>query len=383
MSSNSRSLEAQQQLTFPTNDLREQIISLDTETRNLRAEKARLEVRLASLQKTITTNVNAIRVKMKEIDKGLFVEQRAERQLAFPQGILTNDNIIEGLSLQMKRDTGLKIALYAVANGQGTIENQNKFAAALMTELAGETSQFFQSIAAKVLEFHGNSAEDQLYLPRGPTAKPAGVVNDPDAVESIEHQPTQNVKPLIPLVPYGSPSVKSEADSTIEPFDAHPEPSAEVALRMYQANADLATPSPQPEVPNKTTPAMYAPLAVPRKTTPSMYAPLLTMRKTTPQVYDPLSERHACGPPAASPPKVQAPAISRLGKNFPGLLESIAIGKNKKRALPEPEAAVSTEPEDKNGGRQGTPAKQIKRIKTTREPGKQNTNTSHHLAIVR
>ncbi|KAI1618631.1 hypothetical protein EDD37DRAFT_647422 [Exophiala viscosa] len=325
-----------------TDNLRQQLLSLDTDPRDLRAEKAQLEAELAAIHKKFDADINAIQVKMDEVKRGLSAEKRVARQLAFPQGIINNANIIEGLALQMKHDTGLKIALFALANGRGTVHYINKLAAAIMTELAGETSDFFQTVATRILEVAGTNGDEQAFSTPNLTSTSPTFADDLVATDPDGNPLPQNVAPLMPLVSYGSPSVKSESDSIMDSFDGQANMRA---LQEYEANGANLTPSPQPEIPNRITPAMYR-------------APVQ-------------SNGHASGPSTPFPnfpaPKVQAPAISQLGNKFPGLLESIAIGKAKKRALPEPDPMDTPEPEENGAAGQGTPARQVKRNKTGRE----------------
>ncbi|KAK4943026.1 hypothetical protein LTR10_017411 [Elasticomyces elasticus] len=325
-----------------TDDLRQQLLSLDSNPRDLRAEKAQLEAELAAYQTKFDADINAIRVKMDEVDQGLSAEQRVARQLAFGPGIINNDNIIEGLARQMSHDTGLKIALFAIANGRGTVQYKNKFASAILTEMAGETSELFQAVATRVLELQGNNGDEQPFSTPDLTSTSAAFADDLVATDAYGNPLPQNVAPLMPLVSYGSPSVKSEVDSTMDSFDNQANMRA---LQEYEANAAHLTPSPQPGIPNKTTAAMYR-------------APLQ-------------SDGDASGPLTPFPnfpaPKVQAPAISQLGNKFPGLLESIALGTAKKRALPDPEPEDTPEPAQNGAARQGTPSR-VKRNKTGKEP---------------
>ena len=156
MSSPSRSLGPE-----PTTDtLRQQLITLDSEGQSLKFKRTDLEDQLQSLQKKISENITNIRQKMKELDGALSSEQSAGQQLTFRNSVLNNDDLIDGLCARSQHDVALRIAVHAIANGRGSVDHNNKMAAALMTELAGGLSQLLEPIATRVQQRNDTDDDD-------------------------------------------------------------------------------------------------------------------------------------------------------------------------------------------------------------------------------
>ena len=336
MSSPSRSLGPE-----PTTDtLRQQLITLDSEGQSLKFKRTDLEDQLQSLQKKISENITNIRQKMKELDGALSSEQSAGQQLTFRNSVLNNDDLIDGLCARSQHDVALRIAVHAIANGRGSVDHHNKMAAALMTELAGDLSQIFEPIAIRVQQRNDND-DDDIAVPSVVDAPSVSARSSSSLHEISVDKPanSRTVAPLKPLVPYRSPSIKSEDSSS------HQSALTQVAPNMY---------APPRYTPNKT----YAPA--------NMFAP--TSSAIQPGMSPPASSNGngAATKVAGSDTKSM---MSRLDRSYPGLLDSLTTPLPKKRPAP---SVVAREPSPNTSERGGTPIKTVKRHKITKEPSEQN-----------
>ncbi len=336
MSSPSRSLEPQS----TTNSLRQQLITLDREGQSLKLKRTDLEDQLQSLQKKISENITNIRQKMKELDRALGSERSAGQQLTFRNSVLNNDDLVEGLCARSQHDVALRIAVHAIANGRASVDHNNKMAAALMTELAGSLSQILKPIATRIQQRNDNDDDDDIAVTSVVDAPSVSARTSSSLREISVDRPAnrRTVAPLKPLVPYRSPSIKSEDSSS------HQSALTQVAPNMY---------APPTYTPNKT----YGPA--------NMFAP--TSSAIQPGMSPPASSNGngAAAKVAGSDTKSM---MSRLDKSYPGLLDSLTTPLPKKRPAP---SVVAREPSPNTSERGGTPIKTVKRHKITKEPSEQ------------
>ncbi|KAK7900418.1 hypothetical protein LTR67_002700 [Exophiala xenobiotica] len=333
MPSPSRSLEPQ----TTSNILRQQLVALDREGRSLILKRTDLEEQLHFLQNRISENITNIQQKMEVLDRAMSAEEKAGQQLTFRHSVLRSDDVFDGLCARLKHDVALRIAVHAIANGRGSIDHHNKMAAALMTELAGDLSEAFEPIATRIQQLNKNDDNDDVAVPSVVDAPSASIRSSPSLRGRSAERPvkSQTVAPLKPLVPYRSPSIKSEDSS-----------SQQSALTQVTTN-------------------MYAPATY---TPNNTYAPANMFASASPAIQSGMN------PPASSNgnggvTKVAGAdtnsMMSRLDKSYPGLLDSLTTPLTRKRPAPSPVARDSSPSTSEKGG---TPVKTFKRHKITKEP---------------
>ncbi|ETI27456.1 hypothetical protein G647_09646 [Cladophialophora carrionii CBS 160.54] len=290
-----------QQSPSNTDAFRGELHHLDITAQSLRAEKAALLTRLQVVREKIFANDNHIRRTMENLSSELFRSQRAERQPEFQARLLNNDNFIEGMYYQMQAQPQLLKAIHAVTKEEGTVQDNNLIAAAIMTELTGNTFQFGHDVAARVTEFEKAKNESLAVMGQpvfdGVNAfvDPTFAVTDPAledgaalAIQGPSASPLGSARDMS-IVALMSPSVKSEGASIATPFN--------VANSLPDLTAAALT----------NTPANVA-LSI--ETTPVRQSPRAT---------------------------VVAQGMTSLQKSFPGLLESIGPA----NSPPRPRSAVA------------------------------------------
>ena len=322
-------------------DLREQLHHLDITAQTLKADKATLEKQLKVVRGRIAANDNRIRRTMKDLDKQLFHDQRAERQPAFQTSILEDENVIEGIWTQMQLSPQLQKATEAIVKEEGTLNDNSIVSSAIMTELTGNTFQFAHDVAARVLEFDPNkgveaSAQPALQSTAQLTADPAFPFVDPttgDAINQEARDPSiiaMGDDRDLSVIPLLSPSVKSEAGSIATPYNVA---NSLPALTAAALNSTPGT------------------VAASVESTPS--------RQATPRT------------------STVAHGMNSLRNNFPGLLETLSTPTTRarpttKRGRESVEVEVSPSPSPANAVR-GSGGK---RAKIDKEPGQPIPPTS-------
>lgn len=218
MPSESRSLALQPRPTLDlqvittaltTDSLRQQLVALDSHAQTLKSQKATLERQLDTVRDQIAANDRQIRFTMRDLDKQLFIDQRTERQPAFRNTILNNDNVVEGLWIQMAQNPALKNALQAIVDEKGTVSDNQQVSQSLMAELFGNTFQFLHSMAVRVLEFDPTNTQQPLGH-SNPVLDPSlRVIQDIQEINDDEAEIESSVAPL------PSPDIKSESSVAI------------------------------------------------------------------------------------------------------------------------------------------------------------------------
>jgi hypothetical protein len=236
--------------------LRIDLHHLDITAQTLKAEKVALERQLAIVRKKIIANDNQIRRTMKTLDKSLFDEQRSERQGTFMSSTTEDDNVIEGLWKQMQLSPLLQNAIDKVVKEEGGIQENSIIGQAIMTELTGNTFQFFHDVATRVSVFDPNKGveEDLPIVP--PTGlvpvdaiEPANGLMDIDADTRADREGSViPLKDISTTVNLGSPSVKSEANSIATPSNVANTLPALTTAAMAGSPASPTSGGPTPSV---------------------------------------------------------------------------------------------------------------------------------------
>ncbi|EXJ58050.1 hypothetical protein A1O7_05473 [Cladophialophora yegresii CBS 114405] len=331
-----------------TDAFRGELHHLDITAQSLRAEKAALLRKLQAVREKIFANDNHIRHTMENLSSELFRSQRVERQSEFQTSMLNNDHFIEAMYYQMQAQPQLLKAVHAVTKEEGTLQDNNLIAAAIMTELTGNTFQFGHDVAARVTEFEKAKNEslaamgEPLFDGTNAFVDPTLAITDPaldDGAAQSARDPS--VLPLeeardASIAALVSPSVKSEAASIATP------------LNVSNGFPDLT--------------------AAALTNTPGNIASSI---ETTPIRREPRAS-------------VVAHGMTNLQKSFPGLLESIAPA----ASPPHPKPAVAAV-----AGRRGRDSVELndspspnhvrvaKKLKTDKEPAISHTfiNYMKHL----
>ena len=238
MSSDPSQLQLQQYDQLPsqqdpsnTDTLRVELHQLDTSAQTLKAEKAVLEKRLQEIREKIFANDNLIRHTMENLGSELFRDQRAERQSTFKSSTIENENVIEGIFNQMQGSPQLTSAIHAVVKEQGSVQDNNMVAAAIMLELTGNTFQFGHDVAVQVCEF-GKARNAALAAmveppiePGHPYFDPSTLLVDPAMLGEVTGEDRDSSVVQLgdsrdpSVIPFMSPSVKSEANSIATPYN--------------------------------------------------------------------------------------------------------------------------------------------------------------------
>ena len=375
--------------TSTTDTLRNQLSELDREGQALRLTKSKLDDRLKVVKGLIAQNINNTRVKMKELDADLAAQQGVKPFQTFLDNLDGDDEIVEGLCRQMQGNAALRIAVHAIANGRGTADHKIRVAAALMTELAGDATQMIQNIATMAQQRVNGNVEDG----DGDGDVDLGSSRHVDAMSTSDDNPTflhERVvrQPSPPnamssshrrLTSTRSPSIKSE-DST-----GHHQPTPNRATpNMYASqtnnnskNASATTTNQYSSAnmfaqPSVATAAMYAQPASTATASAGVTTLLSgnTLNNPTPTTASAVRARAAA---TTQPPRVQVPDTSsrmlRLESAFPGLLDSINSRPAPAKKRPAPPPSPTPPPPE----RPATPARAIKRNKTSKEPSKSTT----------
>ncbi|EXJ90561.1 hypothetical protein A1O1_03664 [Capronia coronata CBS 617.96] len=330
----------QQPPILNTEDLRQQLKTLDSESQNLRANQAQLEAQLESLRTRIAANDSVVQVMMEQLDQQVLEDQRAERQSAFRGTVLGTDNVIEALRHKAREDGELKSALLAIVTNRATADDNNKVGAALLTEMSGDVLPFLHDVAARILECDNDN--DPALME----------VQTVDEDEFDMPAPAEEPDQLPTMPPMRSPSVKSEA-SSVQAVPSITRPFSTM-INASAARASL-------ERISRTQP--YSHLA---SSVEPLARPLLQ------------AQRRPAAPARPSQSQEPDPAgLTRLEKNFPGLLDSLRVGQELLNPKNTPAAKTKRAREsvesDASGtatatGTHGTHGKQVKKPKLEKEP---------------
>jgi hypothetical protein len=214
-----------------TDTYRTKLHQLDTTAQSLKGEKASLELQLQQLIQKIFANDAEIRHTMENLGNQLFRDQRTERQAAFIASTLANENVIEGIFYQMQANPQLMRAINNLAKEQGTLQDNNLVAAAIMTELTGNTFAFGHKVSLNVIEYEKNKKDSFAGL-----AAP---------FNGYTYSPTPTMPPFVdPGLP-GPSAVTSRAASVVV-MTGNPDtgnPASPAALSIKSENDSIATPA--------------------------------------------------------------------------------------------------------------------------------------------
>lgn len=331
--------------------LRLQLQQLDTSGQALEAEKARLEDQLSSVRDQIAANDQSIRLIMNDLDKQLFLERRADRQPAFQASIISNDNIIEGLWMQMHQNSGLKDALTNIVNEQGTVADNNLVGQALMTELTGNTFQLIHSVAVRVVEYDPNNVQQSLGAANNAQHAVTQSNIDPALIGTMDpiHHQVARMPSVIPLL---SPSVKSETDSVRSPLVG---PNAMVNLTM----SNVMSP---PPVPNAI----------------STFHSTNLLESSTGSLAT-TDELGAMGQGTGA-----SQGMSRLENRFPGFLDYLRSSENMTGGRTKTTPTATKRPVEAASSPSPSPVttRVTKKAKLDKEPGKSSISTFHPNALL-
>jgi hypothetical protein len=326
-----------QQSPSNTDAFRGELHHLDITAQSLRREKAALLSKLQVVREKIFANDNQIRRTMENLSSELFRSQRAERQSEFQASMLDNDNFIEGMYYQVQAQPQLLKAINAITKEEGTLQDNNLVAAAIMTELSGNTFQFGHDVAGRVTDFEKAKNESLATMGQpvidgiNAFVDPALAITDPALVNGAA-QAIRDPSVLAlgggrdpSIIALMSPSVKSEAASIATPFNV--------------ANS----------LPDLTAAALT-----------NMHGKMAASIETTPNRRSPRAN-------------VVAHGMTSIQKSFPGLLESIGPATSPPRPKPAV-AAVAGKRRRESVEVNDSPSPSLlrinKKIKTDKEPGK-------------
>ncbi|KAL2417557.1 hypothetical protein ABEF95_012380 [Exophiala dermatitidis] len=350
--------------------------SLKNEAENLRANQAHLERELETVRHQIAANDSAILAKMKELEEQAFRDETTERQSAFKATVLDDVAIVEALRRKCQEDASLKTALDNIVMNRDTFEDNSQFGAALLTELSGDVLPFLHEVAARVLEadnVNTNVLDPEMTAP---------VIDIDSASERDDQAADRSFNPA-----RRSPSIKSESSSTQAfpsiPQAAEPEP--------YLTTTETMSPTssyPEPPVAQGQGQASFEPYTLlqdqllPQPLVQT--SPLVQTRAQTP-VANPVARRvtptpgfgQAASPeprtmygsqarfslkptapmrPVASSPEPNQAGISRLQRDFPGLLDSLRMSEQVQPSPPPAKRrARDSVDTDISGNRSSTP----------------------------
>ncbi|KAJ4517578.1 hypothetical protein HRR83_006155 [Exophiala dermatitidis] len=393
--------------------------SLKIEAENLRANQAHLERELETIRLQIAAKDSAILAKMKELEEQASRDEITERQSAFKATVLDNVALIEALRRKCHENANLKTALDNIVMNRATFDDNSQFGAALLTELSGDVLPFLHEVAARVLEadnVNTNVLDPEITAP----------VVDIDSASEVDDQADRSFTP-----PRRSPSIKSESSSTQAfpsiPQDAEQEPYLNTTETMSPTSS-----YPEPPVAQGQGQASFEPYTLlqdqllpqtlvqtpPLVQTPSLVQtpPLLQTRTQTPVAnLNPVARRVTPAPgfgqaaspeprtmyasqtrfslkpnppmrPAASSPEPNQAGISRLQRDFPGLLDSLRMSEQAQPSPPPSKRrARDSVDTDMSGNRSSTPGGSggvkppAKKQKLDKEPGKLFTLDTRHL----
>ncbi|EHY53007.1 hypothetical protein HRR90_003637 [Exophiala dermatitidis] len=363
--------------------------SLKIEAENLRANQAHLERELETIRLQIAAKDSAILAKMKELEEQASRDEITERQSAFKATVLDNVALIEALRRKCHENANLKTALDNIVMNRATFDDNSQFGAALLTELSGDVLPFLHEVAARVLEadnVNTNVLDPEITAP----------VVDIDSASEVDDQADRSFTP-----PRRSPSIKSESSSTQAfpsiPQDAEQEPYLNTTETMSPTSS-----YPEPPVAQGQGQASFEPYTLlqdqllpqtlvqtpPLVQTPSLVQtpPLLQTRTQTPVAnLNPVARRVTPAPgfgqaaspeprtmyasqtrfslkpnppmrPAASSPEPNQAGISRLQRDFPGLLDSLRMSEQAQPSPPPSKRrARDSVDTDMSGNRSSTP----------------------------
>ncbi|OQV06766.1 hypothetical protein CLAIMM_11293 [Cladophialophora immunda] len=278
-----------------TRDIREQLHRLEVVAQELQTERTNLEHQLRSVHERTTFNDAQIRHIMAELDERLFKEHRSHSQPDFRRGVIANDIVIDGICAQMRVNPQLKTAVEAISKNSGTVADNNLLLMAILNQLSGDPYHFAHHLALRVVEYDQVKEKERQKLPLLPlvTSDLPASVNPYLIATGAEHASTQAARgpSVIPLL---SPSIKSEPNSTANPYNG------------------------ASTLPNGTASGL--------DDNPSRVSALVT------------------AVPLADQGRIVAHGMSTLQKNFPGLLESMSKPVMPPRIKPTPPAAGAGAP---------------------------------------
>ena len=327
----------QQTPTDNTETLRTQLCDLDIIAQQLKAEKAVVEIKLQEIRAKIFANDSQIRHIMESLSSELYRTQRTERQRAFQPTTTDNDNFIEGMYYQMHNQPQLMRAIRAIVKEEGTLADNNLVAAAVMTELTGNTFQFGHEVAVRVVAFEKKKNEELANM-----AQPTFHADNPYADLTI----------AVADATMDDAVTDADRDSSVVALDSDRDLSI-ISLTSHSIkseNGSIATPyNVATSLPNLTTAA----------TNNTRNGSVAASVETT-------SVRQS---PRAT---VVARGMTNIQKSFPGLLESINTDTPSPPNTRLRAAAGKRGRESVDEDRSPTPAlaRAGKKAKTDKEPGK-------------